>query len=101
MALDGRAATLPRTGKALRDGWQVTRPARSAGSARPPHAPACFGLRTPEPTTGGRAHRARAGLRAAKAQPGIEPTCGFLPDPRSVQSRVLQQPERLEALGRV
>jgi hypothetical protein len=38
-------------------------------------------------------------LRAAKAQPGIEPNDGGWKAPRIVHSLLLKKPERIEALG--
>ena len=95
------SATQPRVVKALRDGLHVTRHERSEVMARTRQEAGCFVLLTHGPTVGEMAPRATAVLQAYQEQQGIEQNSGFLQAPLIVKSLLLNQPERIEALGLV
>jgi hypothetical protein len=93
--------TQPRQVKAVWYGLQVTLPERSEVIARQTQETGCLVLLTHVPTAGEMAHTARDVLRASKEPHGREQNCGFLKDPRIVNSLCLKKPERIEALGLV
>jgi hypothetical protein len=87
--------------KARRYGLQGTLPERAEVLTRQTQEAGCVVLRTNVPTAGEMAHRAGDGLRASKAQHGIEQNDGFVQDPLIVNSLFLTKPERIAALGLV
>ena len=91
----------PRVLKALRDGLQVTLHERAEVVARPRQAAGGV-VRLPHgPPAGERAQRAGEVLRASKEPHGVEQHGALLTAPVMVNSLLLKQPERRDALGLV
>ena len=99
---DGQGRPSPRTPRPLterRYGRKAGLTEQTALLARQREAAACWVLLSHVPLEGALAHRAGEGLRADKAQQGVEHNCAFRKDPVRVNRLFLQKPARLEALG--
>jgi hypothetical protein len=98
--LSGRgrpSAHTPRPGKATRYRLKPTSKPQTERIVRLEKEAGCFVWLTNVPTAGALAQSARGLLSVYTDQHGTEQHDGFLKDPVLVKSRLLKQPERLEA----